>query len=299
MHVHVGAMPLHYCLFLWQRTLIIASTEARSLHKHGGRTMFDATLWLGCYAVGTLFLMVETLTISGIASYEVRDLREDFARVDSFLVPRVIAAARPWRHVLRIAPLVLINVLWGYFLVFGLGLEADERLIGALGGILALEWLVMAVVRRINARKYREDIEECKLLAHPDNLRVLGCLQDRSPPDAYNFNPDELGPGRSFRAGHVVRGGRLITVVTETDRVMLFLPLAFYGPRPVEETDAPVVVFYQHWSKSGLAKDHDCEQAIGVYVGFRPNPTLNVEADVSTEEAVILNQVLADNGEKP
>lgn len=214
------------------------------------------------YAVGTYFAACLSANLSGVASYEIGDIREDFARVHRALLPRVVEANTRWRILLRVSALLIVNILVLVFLQPP-EMAVDLFSIARLLSFIFVEIMVINVVVVLNRRKYRHDIEECKLLAHPDNERTVGYIEDHSP--------------KPFRAGHCVCGGRLITVKLSSGAIpymTLFLPMTAYGQRRVEETDVLVTVFYQPWQKSGLIRPADCAGALGVYIGFRQDDDL-------------------------
>lgn len=233
------------------------------------------------YAVGTYFALGLSANLSGIPSYEISFIREDFAKVHPALIPRVVEATARWRVFLRISAVLTVNILALILLhpsEVALDLPSTTLL-----GLIVVELIVINVVVMFNRRKYRRDIEECNLLVHSDNERIVGCIEDHSP--------------RPFRAGHCVCGGRLITVKLSSGAIpygVLFLPLTAYGQRPVEETDVPVTVFYQPWHKSDLTRQADCAGAIGVYIGFRRDGDL-----VSATLEVANQSTSLKGGEQP
>ena len=207
-----------------------------------------------CFIPFALLLLRWAWNMSGIPGWEVRIIREDFHGCDEFLKPAVLAANSPFRCFLRVMGLLLAS---GALItpLFLLDLAWSEW-VWALGGLMFLEMIIIRSVAVVNKRKYRRDLEECRLFTHPGVKRLRGSLVDRSDPP--------------FRGSHLVAGGRLLVVLPTDDReeqVKLFLPTQYYGQRPVEEAE-DVAVFYQLWQEAGLVRGPD-HTAVGVYVGFR------------------------------
>lgn len=124
------------------------------------------------------------------------------------------------------------------------------------------------------------------MFCHPDVKRLEGRIEDR--------------PSGKSKGNNTALSGRVIRVLGQSGAFHdLFLPLAGYGIKRVEETDEPVTVFYLDWKHSGFSPDQVFSQplpsyagtdlgdksysALGVYIGFRPNPALTSKKVVWTQ----------------
>ncbi len=211
------------------------------------------------FVLFTLFLFWRTWDMSGLPSFEITDIHEEFRGSENFLRPLVLAASSPSRSILRVSVLLSVNtvLITPIFFIF----QWPER-VWMLGGLVFLEIAIVYFVTAENKKKYRCDLEECRLFTHPGVKRLVGSIEDRPEPP--------------YKGNHLVSGGRILSVVLSTtgaeERAKLFFPIHFYGQRQVEETTDAVVVFYQSWREAGLVPKADHESLLGVYVGFRQNP---------------------------
>jgi len=240
-------------------------------------------MYLFLFIPAVAFLFRWTWNMSGIPGWELLRIRLDFEKADDFLRPRVLRATSFSRCMLRAVGLLMMNILLLPPIFYGL--EWPDR-IWWLVGVVAIELAVVYRMTATNKKRYQADLEECRMLCHPDVLRLEGSIEDR--------------PTGRCKANHTVSGGRIIRVLGQAGAYHdLFLPLAWYAVRRVEETQGPVVVFFLEWKNSGFVKDQvfpprpavarvdpelsdKSNSAIGVYLGFRHNPALAAKAAVWT-----------------
>lgn len=221
-----------------------------------------------------VFLLRWTWNMSGIPRWELMRIRIDFEEAEDFLRPRVLRATSFSRCVLRVAGLFIVNVL--LLLPIFYGLEWPDR-IWWLFAVMTVELAIVYRMTVTNKKRYQADLEECRMFSHPDVKRLEGGIEDR--------------PFGKCKANHTVRFGRIIRVLGRSGAYHdLFLPMVWYGVRRVEETREPVTVFYLDWKHSGFSPSQVFSQplpsyagtdlgdksysALGVYIGFRPNPAL-------------------------
>lgn len=229
-------------------------------------------LFAGC----AVYLCQLGWNMSGIREYELPDIRQEFEEAPVFLRPLVIDATKLWRRLLRVLPLIVLN-LFVLFVAYQVHRQRELSTVWqALTVIGTLEWVLLHFVARKNHNKYRADLEECRTFSHPTVNWLEGTIEDR--------------PTGKCKANHTVRGGRIVRVLGQAGVYHdLFLPLEWYSVRRVEETDGPVQVFYLDWLVSGYRKeevfperpprtpsdlDDKSRDAVGVYLGFRHNPAL-------------------------
>lgn len=249
--------------------------------------LYDEILSVICFITLAVYLFQLGWNMSGIEEYELRDVRKEFKEAPPFLRPLVIDATRLRRRLLRVLPLLGLNlfVLWLAFLVV-----REERSTSSvwleLSVLGVFEWLTVILVIRKNRKKYRDDLEECRMFFHPTVKWLEGAIEDR--------------PTCRNKANHLTQAGRIIRVLQQAGAHQdLFLPLSWYSARRVEETNEPVVVFYLDWKHSGFSPDQVFPQplatyagsdlgdksysALGVYLGFRRNPALLTKEAVWTQ----------------